>query len=46
MKGGGNLKFIMPIVERFDADLLEEIMIANAGSCKFSCGTYCTPVKG
>ena len=39
------MKFVMPVVERFNADLLEEIMAANAGSCVFTC-TYCSPVKG
>jgi hypothetical protein len=40
------MKFEIPAIECFNAEQLDELMVANAGSCNFSCGTYCSPVKG
>mgnify|MGYP004732695089 CR=1 FL=1 len=40
------MRFEIPVMECFSADILEDLINANSGSCSFSCGTYCSPVKG
>ncbi len=40
------MRFEIPVMECFSADILEDLINANSGSCSFSCWIYCTPVKG